>query len=195
MRAAASEEAPGSIARPRVPTDWLRVVVEQFQQLYGKKAAALYTQAGDYQKTARFYYKKAEDTYYQVRAPSCACLCDVASLDLETSESDGTNCRRTITAWGARNGQRQRQGLLAGPECTAFSGSVPQERYKRAEMLKVQRLGSALSLVTRGILNLEPGSGKEVMRHFMWSGLLFFRPAGHNRTWSGAPSLFSCARC
>ena len=28
-----------------------------------KKAAALYTQAGDYQKTARFYYKKAEDTY------------------------------------------------------------------------------------------------------------------------------------
>ena len=36
-----------------------------------KKAAALYTQAGDYQKTARFYYKKAEDTYYQVRSPSC----------------------------------------------------------------------------------------------------------------------------
>ena len=36
-----------------------------FQTLYGKKAAALYTQAGDYQKTARFYYKKAEDTYYQ----------------------------------------------------------------------------------------------------------------------------------
>jgi hypothetical protein len=29
------------------------------------QAAALYTQAGDYQKTARFYYKKAEDTYYQ----------------------------------------------------------------------------------------------------------------------------------
>ena len=39
----------------------------QFEVLYGKKAAALYTQAGDYQKTARFYYKKAEDTYYQVR--------------------------------------------------------------------------------------------------------------------------------
>ena len=38
----------------------------QFDTLYGKKAAALYTQAGDYQKTARFYYKKAEDTYYQV---------------------------------------------------------------------------------------------------------------------------------
>mmetsp|Transcript_19227 Transcript_19227/g.44974 ORF Transcript_19227/g.44974 Transcript_19227/m.44974 type:complete len:100 (+) Transcript_19227:185-484(+) len=30
-----------------------------------KKAAALFTQAGDYQKTARFYYRKAEDTYYQ----------------------------------------------------------------------------------------------------------------------------------
>jgi hypothetical protein len=29
------------------------------------QAAALYTQAGDYQKTARFYYQKAEDTYYQ----------------------------------------------------------------------------------------------------------------------------------
>jgi len=35
-----------------------------------KKAAALYTQAGDYQKTARFYYKKAEDTYYQVHSRS-----------------------------------------------------------------------------------------------------------------------------
>ena len=44
--------------------------VLQFQNLYGKKAAALYTQAGDYQKTARFYYKKAEDTYYQVRFPT-----------------------------------------------------------------------------------------------------------------------------
>ena len=33
------------------------------------QAAALYTQAGDYQKTARFYYKKAEDTYYQVTIP------------------------------------------------------------------------------------------------------------------------------
>ena len=44
------------------------VALLQFQSLYGKKAAALYTQAGDYQKTARFYYKKAEDTYYQVLA-------------------------------------------------------------------------------------------------------------------------------
>ncbi len=25
----------------------------------------VFVQAGDYQKTARFYYKKAEDTYYQ----------------------------------------------------------------------------------------------------------------------------------
>ena len=45
----------------------------QFSNLYGKKAAALYTQAGDYQKTARFYYKKAEDTYYQVRIRSLHC--------------------------------------------------------------------------------------------------------------------------
>ena len=42
------------------PSRW-----QVFDTLYGKKAAALYTQAGDYQKTARFYYKKAEDTYYQ----------------------------------------------------------------------------------------------------------------------------------
>ena len=41
------------------------ILFVQFETLYGKKAAALYTQAGDYQKTARFYYKKAEDTYYQ----------------------------------------------------------------------------------------------------------------------------------
>jgi hypothetical protein len=48
----------------------------QFEVLYGKKAAALYTQAGDYQKTARFYYKKAEDTYYQVSSqfPRCAAM-------------------------------------------------------------------------------------------------------------------------
>ena len=47
--------------------------------------------------------------------------------------------------------------------------------HKRAKMLKVQRLGSALSLVTRGILDLEPGSGKVVMRHFMWSGVHNFQ--------------------
>jgi hypothetical protein len=45
--------------------------------LLQKKAAALYTQAGDYQKTARFYYKKAEDTYYQV---SICCECCVAAM-------------------------------------------------------------------------------------------------------------------
>ena len=46
----------------------------------------------------------------------------------------------------------------------------------RAEMLKVQRLVSALPLATRGILDREPGSGKEVMRHFMkWTGLHNFR--------------------
>ena len=48
-----------------MPTNYNKLF--QFEVLYGKKAAALYTQAGDYQKTARFYYKKAEDTYYQVR--------------------------------------------------------------------------------------------------------------------------------
>ncbi len=32
--------------------------VTMFAELYGKKAAALYTQAQDYQKTARFYYGK-----------------------------------------------------------------------------------------------------------------------------------------
>jgi hypothetical protein len=31
-----------------------------FAELYGKKAAALYTQAQDYQKTARFYYGKVK---------------------------------------------------------------------------------------------------------------------------------------
>ena len=35
-----------------------------FAELYGKKAAALYTQAQDYQKTARFYYGKV-----RIRAP------------------------------------------------------------------------------------------------------------------------------
>ena len=58
-------------AREFVVYSWRRcpycVLSLQFADLYGKKAAALYTQAGDYQKTARFYYKKAEDTYYQVR--------------------------------------------------------------------------------------------------------------------------------
>ena len=39
-----------------------------FSDLYGKKAAALYTQAGDYQKTARFYYMKAQDAYYLANA-------------------------------------------------------------------------------------------------------------------------------
>ena len=38
--------------------------VTMFAELYGKKAAALYTQAQDYQKTARFYYGKV-----RIRAP------------------------------------------------------------------------------------------------------------------------------
>ena len=52
-----------------------------------KKAAALYTQAGDYQKTARFYYKKAEDTYYQVRAPSCVSEVARSSRGRQRAES------------------------------------------------------------------------------------------------------------
>ena len=59
-----------------VPWDYFELkqyfLFSQFEVLYGKKAAALYTQAGDYQKTARFYYKKAEDTYYQVSFVTCS---------------------------------------------------------------------------------------------------------------------------
>jgi hypothetical protein len=36
--------------------------VTMFAELYGKKAAALYTQAQDYQKTARFYYGKVRSS-------------------------------------------------------------------------------------------------------------------------------------
>jgi len=61
---------------------------KQFQSLYGKKAAALYTQAGDYQKTARFYYKKAEDTYYQVPPEHSFRVCTRALVI-----SAGTVCR------------------------------------------------------------------------------------------------------
>eukprot|EP00296_Roombia_truncata_P006093 JP443419.1.p1 GENE.JP443419.1~~JP443419.1.p1 ORF type:complete len:67 (+),score=21.90 JP443419.1:15-215(+) len=43
------------------------------QKLYGSTAAALYTQAADFNKTARFYYMKAEDTYYKAN--------DAASYD------------------------------------------------------------------------------------------------------------------
>ena len=40
----------------------------QFDQLYGKHAAALYAQAADFNKTARFYYMKAQDAYYLANA-------------------------------------------------------------------------------------------------------------------------------
>ena len=38
------------------------------ESLYGKHAAALYAQAADFNKTARFYYMKAEDAYYLANA-------------------------------------------------------------------------------------------------------------------------------
>ena len=38
------------------------------ENLYGKHAAALYAQAADFNKTARFYYMKAEDAYYLANA-------------------------------------------------------------------------------------------------------------------------------
>jgi len=38
------------------------------EQLYGKHAAALYAQAADFNKTARFYYMKAQDAYYLANA-------------------------------------------------------------------------------------------------------------------------------
>jgi len=38
------------------------------ENLYGKHAAALYAQAADFNKTARFYYMKAQDAYYLANA-------------------------------------------------------------------------------------------------------------------------------
>jgi hypothetical protein len=38
------------------------------ETLYGKHAAALYAQAADFNKTARFYYMKAQDAYYLANA-------------------------------------------------------------------------------------------------------------------------------
>ncbi len=45
--------------------------VTMFAELYGKKAAALYTQAQDYQKTARFYYGKVRSSllYFAFHRP------------------------------------------------------------------------------------------------------------------------------
>ncbi len=45
-----------------------------FAELYGKKAAALYTQAQDYQKTARFYYGK-------VTTAECAAFISLAGAN------------------------------------------------------------------------------------------------------------------
>ena len=49
---------PGRVRRP----------TQVFQTLYGKHAAALYAQAADFNKTARFYYMKAQDAYYLANA-------------------------------------------------------------------------------------------------------------------------------
>lgn len=46
-------------------THWAGMLTEQ---LYGKHAAALYAQAADFNKTARFYYMKAQDAYYLANA-------------------------------------------------------------------------------------------------------------------------------
>ena len=45
-----------------------RCTFQVFQTLYGKHAAALYAQAADFNKTARFYYMKAQDAYYLANA-------------------------------------------------------------------------------------------------------------------------------
>merc|ERR1712167_414454 len=58
-----------AVANPRSRKQCL----EMLQKLYGSTAAALYTQAADFNKTARFYYMKAEDTYYKAN--------DAASYD------------------------------------------------------------------------------------------------------------------
>jgi hypothetical protein len=46
----------------------VRRPAQVFQTLYGKHAAALYAQAADFNKTARFYYMKAQDAYYLANA-------------------------------------------------------------------------------------------------------------------------------
>mmetsp|Transcript_5805 Transcript_5805/g.20511 ORF Transcript_5805/g.20511 Transcript_5805/m.20511 type:complete len:98 (+) Transcript_5805:505-798(+) len=49
---------------------WLQMFenLQMTEQLYGKHAAALYAQAADFNKTARFYYMKAQDAYYLANA-------------------------------------------------------------------------------------------------------------------------------
>ena len=51
-----------------VSADRFAMSFRQFDQLYGKHAAALYAQAADFNKTARFYYMKAQDAYYLANA-------------------------------------------------------------------------------------------------------------------------------
>ena len=49
-------------------TDQQHIAGIMLENLYGKHAAALYAQAADFNKTARFYYMKAEDAYYLANA-------------------------------------------------------------------------------------------------------------------------------
>jgi hypothetical protein len=61
---------------------------EMIDQLYGKHAAALYAQAADFNKTARFYYMKAQDAYYLANAqvpPSCRVLAGPCSTPARSS--------------------------------------------------------------------------------------------------------------
>ena len=61
---------------------------EMIDQLYGKHAAALYAQAADFNKTARFYYMKAQDAYYLANAqvpPSCRVLAGPCSIPARSS--------------------------------------------------------------------------------------------------------------
>jgi len=62
--------------RPNLDSAWcadfsippLPSFLQVFETLYGKHAAALYAQAADFNKTARFYYMKAQDAYYLANA-------------------------------------------------------------------------------------------------------------------------------
>ena len=56
------------LIRTQALTVWNNCTGMLTEQLYGKHAAALYAQAADFNKTARFYYMKAQDAYYLANA-------------------------------------------------------------------------------------------------------------------------------
>ena len=116
--------------------------VLQFQNLYGKKAAALYTQAGDYQKTARFYYKKAEDTYYQVRAVRAAVEGTDTSLEGRTGNSPVP--WRGLGCWGSR---WRRRGVPRRPLCVQSTLASWKRRAQPSVLARKQR---ASHLCARG---------------------------------------------